>query len=57
MPFSVEQQQQKSWRSGFIDALSHDLQNSFPESRGYSAANLRRMRRFAEEYPSLDEYG
>jgi predicted nuclease of restriction endonuclease-like (RecB) superfamily len=51
----IEKQQQKSWGSSFIETLSHDLRNSFPETRGYSAANLRRMRRFAEEYPSLDE--
>lgn len=50
----IDIQEQKSWGSKFIDTLSHDLQNSFPETHGYSAANLRRMRRFAEEYPNLD---
>jgi len=51
----IEKQRQKAWGTSFIETLSHDLQNSFPETRGYSAANLRRMKRFAEEYPSSDE--
>lgn len=50
----IEIQEQKAWGSKFIDTLSHDLQISFPETSGYSAANLRRMRRFTEEYPNLD---
>lgn len=51
----IKKQKEKAWGTGFIESLSHDLQNSFPETRGYSAANLRRMRRFAEEYPNPDE--
>ena len=51
----LEKQQQKSWGTGFIETLSRDLQNLFPETQGYSSANLRRMKRLAEEYPDFNE--
>ena len=51
----IEKQQLKSWGTGFIETLSQDLQNLFPETRGYSVANIRRMKRLAEEYPDLNE--
>jgi hypothetical protein len=35
------------------EALSKDLQNEFPGMSGFSATNLKRMRRFAEHYPVM----
>lgn len=50
----IEKQQQSTWGSKLLDTLSHDLQNLFPETHGFSVANIKRMKRFAEEYPDLD---
>jgi len=51
----IEMQKQHSWGSKFIEQLSQDLRNAFPESHGFSRDNLKRMRIFAEEY-SDDEF-
>jgi predicted nuclease of restriction endonuclease-like (RecB) superfamily len=51
----IEKQQQAGWGTKLIETLSLDLQNAFPETHGFSASSLKRMKRFAEEYPSLDE--
>lgn len=50
----IEKQKQAAWGSKFIEDLSLDLQNSFPETHGFSTTNLKRMRRFAEEYPDFE---
>ena len=36
----VEKQQNTSWGSGFIDQLSRDLKEEFPEMKGFSRSNL-----------------
>jgi predicted nuclease of restriction endonuclease-like (RecB) superfamily len=48
----ITKQQQFKWGSQFIEQFSHDLQHAFPEMQGFSASNLKRMRRFAQEYPN-----
>ena len=41
------------WGAKIIDNLSHDLQLSFPEMKGFSTRNLKYMRKFAEEYSEM----
>jgi predicted nuclease of restriction endonuclease-like (RecB) superfamily len=42
----VEKQQNSSWGSGFIDQLSKDLKEEFPEMKGFSRSNLFAMKKF-----------
>lgn len=42
------------WGSKFIETISKDLQQTFPETYGFSKRNLERMRQFAENYPKLE---
>ncbi len=42
----VEKQKQAAWGSGFIKQVSHDLQQEFPDTKGFSARNLERMRKW-----------
>jgi predicted nuclease of restriction endonuclease-like (RecB) superfamily len=49
----LERQQTTSWGSKFIATLSKDLRNAFPETSGFSAVNLKRMRTFALAYPNV----
>ncbi len=46
----VEKQQNAKWGTGFIDQLSKDLINEFPEIKGFSSKNLRTCRLFFEFY-------
>ena len=48
-------QKTKVWGSKFLEQLSRDLRNEFPEMQGFSVTNLKRMRLFAEEYPDLEK--
>ena len=41
------------WGDRFIETLEHELKLDFPNSKGFSARNLRRMKRFYVEY--IDE--
>ena len=43
-------QAESRWGSGFIDALSQDLQQAIPDAKGLSPTNLRYIRRFYELY-------
>lgn len=43
---------EKRWGSGVVDNLARDLQAAFPGIRGFSAANLWRMRLFYKTYCS-----
>lgn len=36
------------WGAKVVDRLAADLRAEFPDSRGFSSANLRYMRAFAE---------
>lgn len=42
------------WGNKFIDNLSIDLKNEFPNIQGFSVRNLRNMRKFYEEYPGSE---
>jgi len=44
------QQQEKGWGKSIVTFLSKELQKEFPGARGYSAANLWRMRNFYLTY-------
>lgn len=47
----IEQKQKDAkWGSGFIDQLSNDLNNEFPDSSGFSSKNLRYCRAFYRFY-------
>jgi len=44
------QQEIKGWGKSIVQVLSEELQKEFPGSKGYSAANLWRMRNFYLTY-------
>ncbi len=46
----VQRQQGASWGKSVVKQLASDLQNEFPGTRGFSEANLWRMRAFYEVY-------
>lgn len=46
------QQQEKGWGKSIVQLLSDELQKEFPGAKGYSAANLWRMRNFYLTYQS-----
>lgn len=43
-------QREKGWGAKVIDTLSADLKKSFPQMSGFSARNLKYMRKFAETW-------
>lgn len=45
---------QEAWGTNVLDRLARDLRTEFPTMKGFSTANLRYMRRFAEAWPDLD---
>jgi len=49
----VEKQEKAEWGSGFIEQLSKDLREEFPEMTGFSRANLFRMQKFYRFYSSF----
>ena len=49
----LKRQTMHGWGAKIIDNLSHDLQLSFPEMKGFSTRNLKYMRKFAEEYSEM----
>ena len=46
----LQRQQQQGWGSKIIDQLAQDLRRAFPEIKGFSARNLKYMRRFADTW-------
>lgn len=50
----LEAQKNQGWGSRVIDRLSFDLRESFPDMKGFSASNLKNMRRFAQAWPDLE---
>lgn len=50
----IKKQTVTRWGDKLLDALSKDLRNLFPETRGFSPASLKRMRMFAAAYPRLE---
>jgi len=49
----LKKQERSNWGEKFLDALSQDLRHAFPETKGFSATSLKRMRMFAAYYPAL----
>ena len=47
----LDRQARDGWGAKVVDRLAADLRTEFPESRGFSSANLRYMRAFAEAWP------
>lgn len=47
----IERQNTEAWGTGIINRLAADLRAEFPTVKGFSPANLRYMRRFAEAWP------
>ena len=45
----------KNWGKGFIEAVSEQLRKELPGLRGFSAASLRKMRTFYEEWKMLSD--
>jgi predicted nuclease of restriction endonuclease-like (RecB) superfamily len=48
----LQRQTQQGWGAKVIDRLAKDLQDSFPETKGFSSSNLKYMRVFAENCPN-----
>lgn len=48
----LERQSNQGWGSKVIDRLASDLQDSFPDTKGFSSRNLKYMRYFAERCPN-----
>jgi predicted nuclease of restriction endonuclease-like (RecB) superfamily len=53
----LERQQVAGWGSKVVARLAADLQREFPEQRGWSASNLKNMRRIAEVWPTPEDFG
>lgn len=53
----LDRQQVAGWGSKVIDRLAEDLRREFPDQRGWSPSNLKNMRRIAEVWPTLEEFG
>ncbi len=47
----LHRQQQQGWGAKVINRLTADLQQAFPQMKGFSPRNLKYMRAFAEAYP------
>jgi predicted nuclease of restriction endonuclease-like (RecB) superfamily len=47
----IDRQAQDGWGTKVVDRLATDLRAEFPNARGFSSANLRYMRAFAEAWP------
>jgi predicted nuclease of restriction endonuclease-like (RecB) superfamily len=49
----LERQQQQGWGAKIVERLAKDLQDAFPDMKGFSARNLKYMRYFAEHCPDM----
>jgi hypothetical protein len=47
----LARQQAQGWGAKVIDRLAHDLQDAFPDMRGWSSRNLKYMAFFAQHCP------
>ncbi|MBC8414376.1 MAG: hypothetical protein ISR96_03830 [Nitrospira sp.] len=47
-------QEEAGWGARVVDRLSADLKEAFPEMNGFSARNLKYMRKFAEAWPDRE---
>lgn len=53
----LDRQQHAGWGSKVVNRLAADLKREFPDQRGWSPSNLKNMRRVAEVWPTLDDFG
>ncbi|TCN53509.1 putative nuclease of restriction endonuclease-like (RecB) superfamily [Rhodococcus sp. SMB37] len=53
----IERQKTAPWGSKVLSRLSADLRTEFPGVKGFSSANLKYMRRFAEAWPDPNAIG
>lgn len=51
----IEKQEKSGWGSSIIERLAKDLQNEFPGIKGFSRANIFRMRAFYAAYEIVSE--
>ncbi len=47
----LTRQKEQGWGAKVIDRLAQDLRHAFPAIKGFSARNLKYMRKLAEAYP------
>lgn len=50
----LQKQSASGWGAKVIDRLSADLKEAFPTMKGFSARNLKYMRKFAQEWPDRE---
>lgn len=50
----VERQRRLGWGESVVEALARDLRDAFPDTAGFSARNLRDMKRFFRVYSEAD---
>lgn len=50
----LDKQKHEGWGARVIDRLSADLQEAFPDMKGFSPRNLKYMRRFSEVWPQRE---
>lgn len=48
----AKKQKNEGWGTAVIPRLSRDLKNDFPDKKGFSERNIKRMLRFYKEYSS-----
>ena len=47
------EQERQGWGAKVIDRISRDLQDAFPDMKGFSPTNLKNMKRFAQAWPDF----
>lgn len=47
----LQMQEREGWGAKVIDRISRDLSDAFPDMKGFSATNIKYMRRFAKAWP------
>ncbi len=47
----LKKQQDEGWGARIIDRMAYDLKEELPDMRGFSARNLKYMRKFSESWP------
>ena len=50
----LEKQEKEGWGAKVIDRLAQDLKDAFPDMSGFSARNIKYMRKFAECWPDYE---
>lgn len=49
-----QEQEKAGWGAKVIDRMSYDLKEEFPDMQGFSARNLKYMRKLAQEWPNRE---